>query len=155
MSTEARIQHRLGSTLVTLQFGLIIAIAWDSMPAFVAGEAPRASWVFAALGTLLGLWALSTNRLGNFNIRPAPRAGATLIQHGPYCWIRHPMYTAVMAYGIAGAWANNTWWMWLAMLALVVVLTIKARYEERWMLQAHPEYAAYRQRTRWFLPWIG
>lgn len=65
------------------------------------------------------------------------------------------MYTAVMAYGIAGAWANNTWWTWLAVLALVVVLTIKARYEERWMLQAHPEYTAYRQRTRWFLPWIG
>lgn len=65
------------------------------------------------------------------------------------------MYTAVMACGIAGAWSSKAWWTWLAVLALVVVLTLKARYEERWMLQVHPEYAACRQRTRWFLPWIG
>lgn len=155
MSTAARFQHLMGSALVTLQFGLIIVLAWQSLPAFVAGEAPRAAWIFAVLGTLVGLWALSANRLGNFNIRPAPLAGATLIQHGPYRWIRHPMYTAVMACGIAGAWTSKAWWAWSAVLALMVVLTIKARYEERWMLQTHCGYAAYRQRTRWFLPWIG
>ena len=31
---------------------------------------------------------------------------------------------------------------------------VKAVFEERWMVQAHPGYAAYRQRTRRFLPWL-
>ena len=39
--------------------------------------------------------------------------------------------------------------------ALVAVLVSKAVLEERWMLLAHPGYAAYRRDTCWFLPWIG
>ena len=104
------------------------------------------------LGVLLGIWAVSVNRLGNFNIRPAPRAGGTLIQQGPYRWIRHPMYTAVIACDLACARANAPWDAWLALLALVLVLTIKASFEVRWLLNAHPESAAYRLRTRRFVP---
>lgn len=155
MATDDRVRHRLGSVLVALQFGLIVLLAWMALPAFLSGQAPPGAWVSSALGVLLGLWALSANRLGNFNIRPSPRAGGQLIQQGPYRWIRHPMYTAVMACGWAGAWASATWVAWLALAALVVVLVIKAVFEERWMLQAHPGYAAYRRGTRWFLPWIG
>jgi protein-S-isoprenylcysteine O-methyltransferase Ste14 len=34
------------------------------------------------------------------------------------------------------------------------MLVTKATVEERWMLAAHPGYAAYRERTRRFLPGI-
>ncbi len=152
---DDRARNRLGSVLVTLQFVLIALLAWLAWPAFLSGQAPAGAWVSAPLGVLLGVWALCANRPGNFHIRPSPRAGARLVQQGPYRWIRHPMYTAVMACGCAGAWASTTWVAWLAMLALVAVLVVKAVVEERWMLQVHPGYAAHRQGTRWFLPWIG
>lgn len=152
---DDRARNRLGSVLVALQFALIALLAWLAWPAFLSGQAPAGAWVSAALGVLLGGWALRANRPGNFNIRPSPRAGARLVQQGPYRWIRHPMYTAVMACGCAGAWASTTWGAWLAMLVLVAVLVVKAVVEERWMLRVHPGYAAYRQGTRWFLPWIG
>ncbi|MFI4929412.1 MAG: methyltransferase family protein [Burkholderiales bacterium] len=140
--------------LVTLQFALIALLAVIAAPAFLSGGVPVVAWALAAAGVLLGLWALSCNRPGNFNIRPAPREDGQLVQRGPYRWIRHPMYTAVMAYGLAGALAGTSLWGWLAFAALVAVLATKATFEERWMLAAHPAYAAYRARTRRFLPGI-
>jgi protein-S-isoprenylcysteine O-methyltransferase Ste14 len=153
--SDDRARHRLGSVLVALQFGLIVLLAGMGLPAFLSGQAPAGAWVLSAIGVVVGVWAVSTNRPGNFNIRPSPRAGASLIQQGPYRWIRHPMYTAVMACGTAAAWASSGWLAWLTLGALVAVLVTKAVLEERWMLMAHPGYAAYRQKTRWFLPWIA
>ena len=149
------VQRTLGSVLVALQFGLIVLLAWLGLPSFLSDHAPAGAWVTAVAGAFVGIWAVSTNRPGNFNIRPVPRAGARLVQQGPYRWIRHPMYTAVMACGIAAALANTTWLAWLALGALVAVLVSKAVLEERWMLMAHPGYAAYRRDTCWFLPWIA
>lgn len=154
MTGNDRFARHLGTVLVALQFIWIVLLAWLALPAFFAARAPIGAWICAMLGVLLGLWALSSNRLGNFNIRPAPRAGGTLVQQGPYRWIRHPMYTSVIAVGVACAWASGHWLAWLALCALVVVLVVKAVFEERWMVQAHPAYAVYRQRTRRFLPWL-
>jgi protein-S-isoprenylcysteine O-methyltransferase Ste14 len=153
--SDDRAQHRLGSVLVALQFGLIVLLAGMGFPTFLSGQAPTGLWVLSSIGVLVGVWAVSTNRPGNFNIRPSPRVGAYLALKGPYRWIRHPMYTAVMACGAAAAGASASWVAWLALVALVAVVVTKAVLEERWMLVVHPGYAAYRQTTRWFLPWVA
>jgi len=142
----------LGSALVAAQFALMGLLAWIGLPAFAQGRAPWGAWVLAAAGVALGLWAVTANRPGNFNIRPTPRAGGHLVRSGPYRWVRHPMYTSVLAAGAACAWAASAPAGALALLALAAVLTAKAGFEERWMLAAHPGYADYRQRTRRFLP---
>ena len=147
-------RHRLGTALVALQFALIGGLALLALPAFLRGHAPAGAWGVAAAGALLGLWALSCNRPGNFNIRPTPRAGGQLVQRGPYRWIRHPMYSAVMACGLACAWAGSSPWGWLGIVMLVAVLVTKASFEERWMLAEHPGYADYQKRTWRFLPGI-
>lgn len=154
MTGNDRFARHLGTVLVALQFIWIVLLAWLAGPVFFAGQAPVGAWVCAVLGGLLALWALSSNRPGNFNIRPTPRAGGALVEQGPYRWIRHPMYTSVIAVGVACAWASGHWLAWLALCALAAVLVVKAVFEERWMVQAHPGYAVYRQRTRRFLPWL-
>ncbi|MDO8906119.1 isoprenylcysteine carboxylmethyltransferase family protein [Hydrogenophaga sp.] len=151
---DKRFANRLGTTLVVLQFGCILLLAGWAAPAFLAGQVPMGAWFSTVLGVLLGAWALSSNRLGNFNIRPVPREGGTLVQQGPYRWIRHPMYSAVIACGLACAWTSATWGAWLVLALLVVVLVVKAAFEERWMVAAHPGYAGYRLHTKRFLPWI-
>lgn len=45
-------------------------------------------------------------------------------------------------------------WAWLAWAALGGVLWTKATLEARQMMQRHPDYFAYRQRSRRFLPWL-
>lgn len=141
-------QLRLGTVLVALQLGLIAGIGALAAPAFITGSAPAGAWAAATSGGLLGAWALLSHPRGNFNIRPTPRAGGRLVSHGPYRWIRHPMYSCVALCAGAGAWAASgsgaTWggWGWLLTAALVAVLWTKAVLEERWMALQHADYAA-------------
>jgi protein-S-isoprenylcysteine O-methyltransferase Ste14 len=147
-------RRRLGSLLVAAQFALMGVLAVIGLPAFAALTAPAGAWVLGIAAAALGGWAIATNRPGNFNIRPTPRAGGALVSSGPYRWIRHPMYTSVLGGGAACAWAGLSAWGALAVLVLATVLAVKAGFEERWMASAHPGYADYMRRTRRFLPWL-
>lgn len=146
--------HVVGKLLVTLQFGLLVVLfglCLLRVPDQFPGPATYALW-FA--GITLGLWALRANRPGNFNIRPEPKAQGLLVQSGPYRWVRHPMYSAVLLLA-AGA---SAWLMTLVGLVLWVdllgVLLAKAYLEEKWLLLRYTEYAKYRQQTWRLVPWI-
>lgn len=140
--------------LVALQFGLLGWLAWLAAPAVLAGAIALAAWPAVALSLALASWAFSANRLGNFNIRPIPKAGGALVTHGPYRWIRHPMYTSFLLGAWALAWTAGNNAAWLAWYALTLVLWYKSTLEERWMLAQHPRYAAYREQTQRFVPWV-
>lgn len=149
--------ERLGRTLVALQFALMALQAWLVAPAFPRPGMASPPWGLLSAAVVLGLWALSVNRPGNFNIRPTPKPGARRVQRGPYRWIRHPMYSAVLLAGLAGvvaadgavrAAAGAVW------LLLCAVLWVKSRLEEQWLAARHPGYRAYQRRTRRFVPWL-
>ena len=147
--------QRLGSALVALQFGLMALIAWLAGPAFLRCPVQPVAWAVALCAVAVGGWALSVNRPGNFNIRPTPRPGGQLVQTGPYRWIRHPMYTAILlaaVAGLLGADATHQPGVAGAAVALAVVLRFKAEVEERWMLLQHPAYADYLRATWRFVP---
>jgi len=144
----------LGSLLVALQFALLAVLLALGGRGLAAQIPPPDAFVLAAGAVALGLWALSANRPGNFNIRPLPRAGGQLVRHGPYRWIRHPMYSALLLGAAACARAADTPLVWVALLALALVLVVKAAVEERALLQRYPDYRAYRQHTHRFLPFV-
>ena len=134
---------------VLAQFGLLAALLlappwrWAWQPAGV---------VLLLLAVALVVWTLLHNRPGNFNVQPQPRARGQLVTGGPYRWVRHPMYLAVLL-GAAG-WALCTGGVWRALIVvlLVPVLNGKAVLEERLLAARWPEYADYSARTRRFLP---
>lgn len=103
---------------------------------------------------LLALWALVANRPGNFNIRPTPRHGGTLVTGGPYRWIRHPMYTSVLLAAAGAALKSFKPADALLWLALLGVLLQKAAIEERALVRKFPDYQDYRVRTTRFVPWL-
>ena len=155
-----------GTVLVAAQLALIVLIIALAAPALWRGlvqgmwpaPMPQLTVVLLglglSLGIALGLWALWANRPGNFNIRPDPRAGAQLIEHGPYRWMRHPMYTALMLACAGLVAVSASLWAGAAWIAMVVVLVRKAAIEEALMTQTHPGYAAYAARTRRFVPGV-
>ncbi len=146
--------HTLGKLLVAGQFGSLGALIIMAAPMRMQPTLPALAWLALGLSAVVGLWALAANRPGNFNIHPTPRAGGKLVAHGPYRWIRHPMYTAVMLLGVACALTSGALLAWLLLVFLCLMLLGKAVLEERWMLALHPDYAHYRARTRWFIPFV-
>ena len=151
---DAKGRRTRGTAWVVAQFALIAVLAAAALPALRHGTAPRGAWVLWALAVLVGSWALLANRPGNFNIRPTPRAGGQLVQHGPYRWIRHPMYTSVGCFAAGCAVAAGSAPVWAVALLLAAVLAGKSRLEERWMCDTHRSYADYRRRTWRFIPWL-
>lgn len=139
---------RLGIALVALQFASIAAIAWP-------GSGGGWSWSGAALilaGALLGLWTLSVNRPGNFNIRPEIKPSGKLVLTGPYRYVRHPMYSALLLLisGIASFHTDR--WRWLALAVLAAALFAKTLLEECALKLKFPEYADYSRGVGRFIP---
>lgn len=146
--------HTLGNLLVALQFGSLAALIGLTALQYPAGELPWRFWLPLGLSGLLGFWALTANQPGNFNIRPTPRAGGRLVHGGPYRWIRHPMYSAVLLLGAACALALASPLAALLWALLACTLLFKALLEERWMAALHPDYLPYQARTRRFVPFL-
>ncbi len=139
----------LSHALVAAQFA---GVALCCYPVGLVHRGPRAALGLCIVGALLGLLALCYNRPPNFSIYPQPKAGARLITAGPYRFIRHPMYTALMLV-MAGISLYNGHPVNVAGAALVLVVVVtKALIEERLLAAAFPEFAAYRRRTWRFVP---
>lgn len=144
----------LGNLLVSVQFGALAVLAVQAWGTWQAAADHSVIWLLLGLSSVVGVWALSANRPGNFNIHPTPHQNGELIQHGPYRWIRHPMYTSLLLFGAALAMAVMSLSAWLLWALLAGVLMSKALLEERWMTRKHPAYTAYLARSRRFIPYL-
>jgi protein-S-isoprenylcysteine O-methyltransferase Ste14 len=80
---------------------------------------------------------------------PKPREIGVFVRHGPYRYVRHPMYVAgtlfFLGIGLASSIPST-----VAALALSVVWWRKAAVEERHLEERFAEYAEYRKRVRRF-----
>jgi len=145
-------KRRLGSALVLLQFGFLFFLGYLAIPSILRGDLPLSALALVGTSLVLVGWTFRHNRLGNFNIRPDPKALGVLIMTGPYQLIRHPMYSSVLLGAAALALLSEPLLAWGVWALLAGVLIVKATLEERWMLEQHPKYGAYIQRTKRFLP---
>ena len=144
----------LGRCWVGLQFGLLFALAVLCVLRWSNGLPGVASWLFWLASAGVGLWTLSVNRPGNFNIHPEPHPDGHLVQDGPYRFVRHPMYGSVLLLAAGAAIWLGSMMGWALFLALLGVLMAKARMEERWLEQRYPQYAEYRLRTYRLVPLV-
>lgn len=135
-------------SLVAAQFLLIALLIWPISEPVWIGPA----FLLALPAVALAVWTLTCNRIGNFNIRPTVKEGAHLIVHGPYAWVRHPMYLCVLWMGIAAVVLYASWLKLAACIGLFVVLWLKATVEEKALLMRFPEYQDYADRVGRFIP---
>ena len=76
-----------------------------------------------------------------------------MIQSGPYRYVRHPMYSAVILFGV-GSLSMFAYWKVLVLLFLIAILYIKARREERFWCEKTAEYRKYQEKTNMFIPYV-
>ncbi len=141
---------RLSAVLIALQFALIGLIVWPFRPQHFG----LIFWLLIVAAVILSVYTLLHNRLGNFNIRPEPKATGQLITSGPYRFIRHPMYSTVLIAALAFVVAENIWLKLGLWVALALVLSTKASFEEQLMREKFSEYGAYLERSNRFIPFI-
>lgn len=144
MPTAAGGNRALSYTLVAVQFGCLIALALTG-PWIARGAV---ALVIEAAGAALGAWALWTMRRARFNVVPDPPSTGTLVRTGPYHFVRHPMYTALLLIALGLVLGAPSFWRWVLWLVLVLNLLIKLAYEERMLLAAYPAYADYQAETK-------
>jgi protein-S-isoprenylcysteine O-methyltransferase Ste14 len=107
------------------------------------------------LGVALRQWAVWT--LGRFfTVVVRVTAGQSVVERGPYRWVRHPSYTGLLVtlVGAGVALAN-----WLSVLALAILptvgLVVRILVEERALLAALGEpYREYAGRHRRLVPGV-
>ena len=137
-----------GWLLVTVQFVCLAVLAVTGP--LVAGR----GWLWLeAVGIALGVWAVFSMRL-RVNITPTVRRGSSMIDAGPYAWIRHPMYAALLVTGLALVGDAPSPLRWAVLALLTVNLIVKLLYEESLLVQAFPHYATYQRRTSRLIPWL-
>jgi protein-S-isoprenylcysteine O-methyltransferase Ste14 len=137
-------------TLVAIQFGALLALALTGP---ILARQPL--WLAAELAALaLATWAILTVRLHKVSIIPDVRPDSELVRHGPYRWIRHPMYAAILLGALALVLDTPALLRWLIYAVLAVDLLVKLTYEERLLLAAFPHYAEYQAATKRLLPFV-
>jgi protein-S-isoprenylcysteine O-methyltransferase Ste14 len=131
----------------------VIAATWVLPPRLDAFALELAGIVLAALGAALAVWA--SRALGSaLTPFPQPRAGAQLVERGPYRLARHPIYGAGLLFFGGVSLARS-----IPGLVLTVGLGLlwwrKSLAEEQRLERVYPGYPAYRERTRRrFLPYL-
>jgi protein-S-isoprenylcysteine O-methyltransferase Ste14 len=85
---------------------------------------------------------------------PRPVAGAPLVESGAYRLIRHPIYSGLVLGAVGWGLVTGSILALGAAGLLFLLLAAKSHREEAWLLAIHPEYDAYRRRTKRLIPWI-
>jgi protein-S-isoprenylcysteine O-methyltransferase Ste14 len=146
----------LGNLLVAAQFvlllGLIIA------PTETLWPYPEWLAILALILMLGGLTVVLFALVGlgkAATASPVPKKGAPLRTNGLYALVRHPVYSGLLAAGLGLALRGGSVWHIVIFVALLVLLSLKSRWEERMLLVAHSDYAGYAATVGRFIPGIG
>jgi protein-S-isoprenylcysteine O-methyltransferase Ste14 len=103
---------------------------------------------YAAWSGLQGVRGLGKN----LTPLPEPPADGTLVTTGIYARLRHPLYSSLMAMGIAWALVWSSAPALVLAAVLVLFLHAKARREEDHLNRRFAEYAAYMRRVPRYVP---
>ena len=137
----------------------LVAVAALGLPGL--GDLPPSTpirWVLLLAGLALlalsaGIGLAGVRALGrNLTAVPRPREDATLVDHGIYRHIRHPLYASLIVGAVGWSLAMASAGSAVATVVLAAWLDAKSRREERWLGETYPDYEAYRRRTHRFVP---
>ncbi len=113
-------------------------------------------WVifFMLTGVALGLYAIYIIRIGNFNISPHVKPAGKMIAHGPYRFVRHPMYTAILITCWPMVLGHFSYLKLGFIVGLTFVLVVKLHVEEQYLKRAFPAYREYTGTSKKLIPFI-
>jgi protein-S-isoprenylcysteine O-methyltransferase Ste14 len=121
--------------------------SWPVSPSLrwmgVAGLACAVAWL---------IWMFRT--LGrNLTDTVVTRRDAHFVDHGPYRFVRNPMYSGVLIAGMSLGLALGTWLVPLGAGAVFTLLALRTRTEEKYLIERFGnQYRDYMERVGRFFP---
>ena len=115
-----------------------------SAPVFIAGQ---------VVAALLMIWARLTFGLRSLHAAATPTDGG-LVTTGPYHFLRHPIYSAILIFLWAGVASHFSLFTVSSGVLATGAIAVRIGIEERLVVMRYPEYAAYAARTRRVIPFI-
>jgi len=137
---------------VTLQLGLLALLYAVTAPHHAALHGDPVVIAMLSLSIVVAVVAVRAHPWGNFNVHPEPKTNGQLIQTGIYRHIRHPMYSALILFGLACVLTRPTAISIVLLIALSAVLYWKAVTEEAMLREQYPDYAKYCEQSSRFVP---
>ena len=137
-SSASRLAHllplALGGALIAWPAGS--ALGWRLWPPSLTAYGIGVALVIA--GLLFASWArvhLGSNWSGTVTIKQ----GHELIRSGPYAYVRHPIYTGLLAALLGTTVASGTVHAAIGLAIIAVALVRKSRIEESFMREIFPD----------------
>lgn len=116
------------------------------------GHAPVAI-ALQVVAVLLMLWARITFGRRSFHAGANPTAGG-LVTSGPYRYLRHPIYVAILLFTLTGVFSN--WAPASAITGIFIIAAVFVRMlcEETLLRARYPEYAEYSRSAKRLVPFV-
>ncbi|HVO28408.1 MAG TPA: isoprenylcysteine carboxylmethyltransferase family protein [Candidatus Paceibacterota bacterium] len=150
-----------------LRILIIVAIVWvlntgffpgfwasaSSLPIFANATVKAIGVILCATGIAFAIWA--RRHLGrNWSGSPQMKEDHELVTSGPYRFVRHPIYTGMIAALFGSALVGGPGWF-AAFIIFAAVFILRIKKEEGYMMQLFPgQYPGYRKRTKALIPFI-
>jgi protein-S-isoprenylcysteine O-methyltransferase Ste14 len=113
---------------------------WSEMPAAV--QAIGAGAIIASFVPIW--WCAASNRFLSSNARIQTDRGHRVVQHGPYRFVRHPMYTSLIVLTIGMALMLGSWLALAPAMLIGALFLVRTALEDRMLrngLEGYREYA--------------
>ena len=103
------------------------------------------------LSTAFIMWVFRENSFAAPVVKVQTARHHHVISSGPYAFVRHPMYSGIMLFFVGVPLLLGSWWGVAIAPAFAVLFAIRARIEERALIEGLPGYADYAERVRYRL----
>ncbi len=132
----------------------VVLMSWLA-PAWAGDGTVRHVAGVGLLAIGLGVGLVAARSLGvALTPFPRPRDDAPVVARGPYCVIRHPIYSALILCAVGVSLLGSPWAL-IVTTVVVVFFALKARKEEAMLVHHDPTYADYCTAVRWkFVPGV-
>jgi protein-S-isoprenylcysteine O-methyltransferase Ste14 len=137
-----------------VQLARYILAGLDARHAWTGGfplAAQMAALAVCLLSTALFYWAMGSNAFFSQVVRIQTERGHTVVQAGPYRYVRHPAYFGMILFELALSTLLASWWAILAGIICGILFILRTAHEDRTLQAELAGYADYSRQVRYRL----
>ena len=124
---------------------------WSDVPIPLQGG----GLVLIVLGSYVVWLTLKANSYAAPVVKIQKARGHAVATSGPYAYVRHPMYAGALLFIAGMPLLLGSWWGLVGGLLLVLIIAVRAVFEERTLAAELEGYAEYAARVRYrFVPYL-